>query len=314
MAMEGIKNALSKAKTTIKVNSPEILKVAGVVTFVGTVALACRATLKVKDIIDEHNDDMDQIESALENEEVEYTEEDAKSDRVKRYAMTVGKVIKEVTPAVILATVSIACQFKSNQILRKENAQLKKEIAAVAAAHGLATRALDAYRANVREQLGEEVDYAMMHGLKAKEIEEVIVDEKTGKTKTVKKQVAVADGKAYSYVRYLTKSNENWKGGVEDYIEMFLRGQQNWANDLLRSRKNTAYPYVTWNEVLDMLGFEPCAAGMIVGWDANSTIGDRFIQFDAKWVKIPNEYGEYEDALAIDFNVQGLICPEVRSA
>lgn len=309
MSMEGIKTAFSNLAVKAREHSPEILKVAGIVGVVGTVVLACKATLKVNEIIEEHNNDLERIQRTVSDPEVDeetYSAKDAQIDKVKRYAITVGKLGKEYAPAIILGVVSIGCLCKSNDILKKRNL-------ALSAAYTAVDTAYKKYRRNVVERFGDEVDYAMEHGLKAVEVEEEELNEKTGKVKTVKKQIAVTDGQASCYTRYLTKSNSNWRGGVEDYIEMFLRGQQNWANDLLRSRKYSAYPYVTFNEVLSMLDFEQCPEGMIVGWDANSVKGDRFIQFDVKKVKILNELGEYEDAYSIDFNVEGIVCPSVQS-
>ena len=303
--MEKISKTMGYIGAALKENSPEILKVAGVIGVVGTVVLACKATLKVDEIFDEHNEKLDKIKNAAEDEEkTEYSDEDAKIDKVKQYAMTAGKLAKEYAPAIILGVVSVGCLCKSSDIYKK------RSIAATAAA-AAADAAYKGLKKKFVDKFGEETVYAVEHGLQAVEVEEEVVDEK-GKVKKTKKQIAVADGKSSMYTRYLTKSNNNWRGGNSDYIEMFLRGQQNWANDLLRSRKYSSYPYVTFNEVLAMLDFDPCPEGMIVGWDANSEKGDRYIQFDVREVNILNERGEYEKAFAIDFNVEGIICPAVK--
>lgn len=305
MAMEGFKRAISNLSVKTRENSPEILKVAGVVCFVGTVVLACKATLKVDEIFEEHNEKLDKIKDKAADEEVtEYTPEDAKKDKVLVYAKTAGKLVKEYAPAIILGVVSVTCFCKSNDILKK------RAVAATAAATA-ADAAYKGLRRKFVDKFGEETVYAVEHGIQAVEVEEETIDDK-GKVKKTKKQIAVADGRSSMYTRYLTKSNNNWRGGNSDYIEMFLRGQQNWANDLLRSRKYSSYPYVTFNEILTMLDFDPCPEGMIVGWDANSEKGDRYIQFDVREVNILNERGEYEKAFAIDFNVEGIICPAVK--
>lgn len=305
MAMEGLTKAFGKIGATLKEKSPEILKVAGVIGVVGTVVLACKTTLEVDEILEEHNEKLDKIKDTVANEDhPEYTEENAKRDKVKQYAITIGKLARKYAPTFILGVVSVGCLCKSSDIYKK------RSIAATAAA-AAADKAYKTLKKKFVDKFGEETVYAVEHGLQAVEVEEEVVDEK-GKVKTVKKQIAVADGKNSMYTRYLTKSNNNWRGGNSDYIEMFLRGQQSCANDLLRSRKYSSYPYVTFNEILTMLDFEPCAEGMIVGWDANSEKGDRYIQFDVREVNILNERGEYEKAFALDFNIEGIVCPAVK--
>lgn len=302
-ALDNVKMGLSNASVSIRKHSPEILQGIGIIGVVTATVLACKATLKVNDIFEEHNEDMDKIKSTAADESKEdYTEQDAKTDTVKRYAMTAGKLVKAYAPAGIVLGGSICCLCKSTSILKKRNAGL-------AAAYTAVSTAFSTYRENVIDRFGNEVDFAMRHGLKAEQIEETEVDSK-GKEKIVKKDIVVAHAPNNEYVRYLTKANANWRGGNEDYITMFLRGQQNWANDLLRSRKYTSFPCVTFNEVLQMLDFDPCNDGMVTGWNARSATGDGFIQFTVNKVNILNELGEYEVAYAIDFNVDGLIYEE----
>lgn len=89
---------------------------------------------------------------------------------------------------------------------------------------------------------------------------------------------------------------------------MFLRSQQNFANDKLK-----ANGHLTLNDVYDMLGFHDSKAGMVVGWiyDLDHPNGDNYVEFDVKKVNLPNEQGGYEEAYAIDFNVDGNIYNEM---
>ena len=48
----------------LKKKSPEILLAAGLVGFVGTVVLACKATLKADEVLDEHEKKMEDIKDA----------------------------------------------------------------------------------------------------------------------------------------------------------------------------------------------------------------------------------------------------------
>ena len=177
---------------------------------------------------------------------------------------------------------------------------------AISAALAAATQDFKDYRNRVIERFGKEVDHQLRYNIKAEEIEETVTDEK-GKEKKVKKNVEVADPNASGYAKYFTRSNPYWEED-SSYVEMFLRSQQNYANDKLK-----ATGHLTLNDVYDMLGFHDSKAGMVVGWiyDLDHPNGDNYVEFDVKKVNLPNEQGGYEEAYAIDFNVDGNIYNEM---
>ena len=51
------------------------------------------------------------------------------------------------------------------------------------------------------------------------------------------------------------------------YQEMFFRAQQNWLNDQLKSGK-----FLTVNDVVKAMGFEPMVRGMVYGWQSGDTV------------------------------------------
>ena len=89
---------------------------------------------------------------------------------------------------------------------------------------------------------------------------------------------------------------------------MFLRAQQNYANDLLRARG-----YLTLNEVLDGLGIQGTQmlrkAGMVVGWkyEKDNQYGDNDVCFDIYSTYRKREDGNVEPCIILDFNVEGSI-------
>lgn len=177
---------------------------------------------------------------------------------------------------------------------------------AISAALAAATHDFKDYRNRVIERFGKEVDHQLRYNIKAEEIEETVTDEK-GREKKVKKTIEVADPNVSEYVKYFTRSNPYWENNPE-YVEMFLRAQQNYANDKLK-----ATGHLTLNDVYDMLGFHDSKAGMVVGWiyDPDHPNGDNYVEFDVKKVHLPDEQGGYEEAYAIDFNVDGNIYNEM---
>lgn len=299
--MSKASGALNKIGFGLKKRSPEILLAVGVVGTVVSAVMACKATTKINTILDETKEQLDKIHEYAGNPDVaeKYNAEDAKKDTAIVYAQTGVKLAKLYAPAVGLGILSISSILASNNILRKRNM-------AISAALAAATQDFKDYRNRVIERFGKEVDHQLRYNIKAEEIEETVTDEK-GKEKKVKKSIEVADPNASGYVKYFTRSNPYWEED-SSYVEMFLRSQQNYANDKLK-----ATGHLTLNDVYDMLGFHDSKAGMVVGWiyDLDHPNGDNYVEFDVKKVLLPNEQGGYEEAYAIDFNVDGNIYNEM---
>ena len=299
--MSKASGALNKIGFGLKKRSPEILVAVGVVGTVVSAVMACKATTKIDTILDETKNQLDKIHEYAGNPDVaeKYNAEDAKKDTAIVYAQAGVKLAKLYAPAVGLGILSISSILASNNILRKRNM-------AISAALAAATQDFKDYRNRVIERFGKEVDHQLRYNIKAEEIEETVTDEK-GKEKKVKKSIEVADPNASGYVKYFTRSNPYWEED-SSYVEMFLRSQQNYANDKLK-----ATGHLTLNDVYDMLGFHDSKAGMVVGWiyDLDHPNGDNYVEFDVKKVNLPNEQGGYEEAYAIDFNVDGNIYNEM---
>ena len=300
--MNRITGAVYKAGFELKKHSPEILAVAGVVGTVAGTILACKATTKVSNILEKSKNDIDLVHSGMENgniEGVEYTEQDGKKDLTLIYVQTGLKIAKLYAPAVIIGAASLGCLLTSNNILRKRNV-------ALAAAYATVDKSFKEYRNRVAERFGSEIEKELRYNIKAKEIEETIVTEDGSET-TVKKTVNVIDGLEYSdYARVFDDGNTGWEKNPE-YSLMFLRAQQQYANDLLRSRK-----HLFLNEVYDMLGIPRTEAGNVVGWiyDEKHPNGDNYVDFglyDAKKEGSRNFLNGHENVVVLDFNVDGYI-------
>lgn len=287
----------SKAIMKIKKRSPEILIVVGVVGTVASAVIACKATTKVNKIIDDAKDDIDKVHVATENCVTEagetYSTEDSKKDLAIIYAQTGVKLAKLYAPAVILGTLSITSILASNNILRKRNV-------ALGAAYAAIDKSFKDYRSRVIERFGEKVDTELKYDIKAKKFEEIEVDPETGKEKKVKKTVMVADPNLKSdYAVYFDNKSRNYETN-QDYNYMFLRAQQQFANDKLQTRG-----HLFLNEVLDDLDLPRTSAGQIVGWTKDGP--DGYVNFRIVEVDRETEDGRHEPSLLLDFNVEGNI-------
>ena len=86
---------------------------------------------------------------------------------------------------------------------------------------------------------------------------------------------------------------------------MFLKDQQRYANDLLKSKG-----CLFLNEVYEMIGLPRTKAGQVVGWiyDEKHPVGDNFVDFgiyDLYNEKKRDFVNGYERSILLDFNVDG---------
>lgn len=89
-----------------------------------------------------------------------------------------------------------------------------------------------------------------------------------------------------SFTFVFDENNSLWVSTPE-YNRMFLRAQQQYANDLLHASTKPLF----LNDVLGMLGIPRTAAGQVVGWAAISTV----------------DFGVQEEAgrIVLKFNIDG---------
>ena len=176
---------------------------------------------------------------------------------------------------------------------------------ALAAAYTAVDRSFKDYRGRVIERFGKELDRELKFNIKSQEIEEKVIDEK-GKEKVVKKTVNVVDPNRYSeYSIVFQEGNTGWDDDPE-LTKYFLIRQQNYANELLKTKKR-----LFLNEVYEMLGAPLTKAGHVVGLvydESDEPIGDNFVDFgmfDIHNPKACDFVNGYEKAIILDFNVDG---------
>ena len=295
--------AAHKAFFKVKKHSPEILITAGVIGTVASAVMACKATTKLSDILEDSKEQINQVHNFLEDDRIpesKYSKEDGNKDLAIIYAQTGIKLVKLYAPAVALGALSITGIVASNNILRKRNI-------ALAAAYTTVDKTFKRYRNNVLDRFGEKIDTELRYGIKAREIEEIVVDD-DGNEKTVKKTVEAADPVSmYSdYAKIYDAGCNGWTKDAEFNL-MFLRHTQAQANDILKRRG-----YLFLNEVYDMLGFQRTKAGQVMGWiyDEENPVGDNFVDFgiyNTDIEKARDFVNGIERVIILDFNVTNIL-------
>lgn len=304
-AIQTVKFAIGRGGLILKKYSPEILTAAGVIGTIGSTVLACKATLKVEDILDEAKKKSNLINAVHDGEievDAEYTDKDYSKDLLVNRTQTAVKLIKLYGPAISLGALSITAILGGQHILRKRNV-------AVMAAYKLCEESFNNYRSRVKDELGEEKDRQFYYGMTEETVKDK-VKSKDGKTKTVTKKVEKAPDHLYSqYARFFDEANINWDKSPEQNM-YFLKMVQNQMNDKLKARG-----HVFLNEVYDALGFDRSEAGQLVGWVWNKDntameAGDGYIDFG---IFDGNDYAKRafvngdERSILLDFNIDGMI-------
>ncbi|MDF2800257.1 MAG: hypothetical protein K0S61_160 [Anaerocolumna sp.] len=303
--IEMVKNTISRTAgrsgLILQKYSPEILMTVGVAGIVASTVLACRATLKVDEVLDTHEEKIGKIKKAwgkVESGELsreEYSENDYKKDLTVATVQTGVDFVKLYGPSIVLGAASIGCVLGAHGIMKKRN------IALIAAYKAVETSFSD-YRKRVVDEFGSEKDRILKNGIKQNKVKVTEIDE-DGKEKKVTKVVETTDPNGISqYARYFDESSTQWSNTPE-YNLTFLKCQQNYANDLLHSRG-----HIFLNEVYDMLGIPRSTAGSITGWAKG--YGDDFVDFglfDGEKMAVRDFVNGYERSILLDFNVAGVI-------
>lgn len=307
LSLNGIKRIGCVAKIKLKKNAPDIAIIAGVGTMIAGTVMACKATLRVDEIKAEAAEVIEKIDTTLVKRPDEYTEEEAKHDKLIVVGQTAIKLAKNYAPAAIMIGGGAVSIILGNRVHRKRMASMTASLAAV-------TESFRGYRKRVAEKYGDETERQIRYNLKSEKIEETETD-KDGKTKKVKmtaNNIGNKDSVKYSpYAVVFDAQSREWSKDANQNF-MFLRAQQKIAN-----AKLIANGYLFLNDVLDALDLPETEAGHYVGWiyDPDDPVGDNFVDFNI--FNIRNEsvrdfQNGYERDVILDFNVDGPIVDRVK--
>lgn len=285
-------------------HSPRILFAAGVVGVVGATVLACRATLKLTQVLDDHDVLVDK-ERAL-HEKVDgtaYSDELLKKNLVKLNMKLAIDITRLYAPAVGVGILGVASLTGSHIVLTKRNT-------ATMAAYAAVDKAYKDYRGRIIEKFGAETDRDISQGVEERKVEEKLAD---GTTATTTEKVVKGPhigGSGYAQVFDERSGKFTKMPGMNAQIVMMC---QNYANDKLRSQG-----HLFLNEVWDMLQLPRTQAGSVVGWvydDKNAAhTGDNYVTFnvfDGDSEEVEKFIEGKEKYVTLDPNVDGVIWDKI---
>lgn len=296
-----ITRAAGKVGLVLSKHSPAMLSVIGGVGVVATAVLASQETLRVKEVVEPHVENLELISATLEDESKQYSDQDALHDRTVIYARLGRDLLKLYAPALVVGVLTIASIAASHRISAKR-------IAGLTAAYGALDQSYRRYRGRVEQALGEEgmkeLDTKIREQAKKDIAERRKPDADISEIGDSVFDLAGASQYAVLYDENAATWNKN-----RNLSTSILRAQENYANDLLNCRG-----YVMLNEVYAGLGLPQTSAGAVVGWIRKDDGGaDGYITFgdwDANY--FDDIYKDVDGVCEarrwiLDFNVDGVI-------
>lgn len=310
MSLAKIKALAKVAKHTLVKYSPEILMGIGGVTFITTVVMASKETIKEEDILLAHEEELYDIDTSR---SIGCLDDKAyNKSRRNVYIHTSIETVKNYAPSVIVGTASLACFFGAFGIM-------KKRYVTIVAAYTALEESFRKYRERVIADRGKDADIYYLTGNKPKEL--TVKDENGNKTKV--KTIELPDGTiaspyAFKFGKFKANGERNNQWMNEPQLLMaYTLGQQDYLNNQLYQRctfdrsHNVLYRgSVMLNEIRDLLGEDPTPTGQIVGnrYGNGEPGANGYIDFGIIESKeIDPETGKEIPCLFINPNVDGMI-------
>lgn len=236
MAKPNVKQLMASARTAIVKHSPEILMGFGIAGMIGTTVLAVRATPKAMRCI----------------EEATYEKEDD---------LTPLEIVKATwkcyIPTAVTGVLATSCLIGSCSVSTRRHA-------ALATAYKLSETALDEYKEQVVETIGEKKEKDIQTKVNEKQIEKAPVDQSniisTGRGNTL-----FLDPLSQRYFR--------------SDLEFIRRAENNLNKEILHS----IYGTVNINEFYDEIGIERTETGDMMGWNTDRMVDLNITPGAAPW-------------------------------
>ena len=254
-AMKTAKAAGKTVTLATKAHAPEILIGAGIVSFGGTVVMACKATVKAHDILEVKEEVEAKSDNALTEGRITLQEHADNQKRINRN--TRWQLIKAYAPTATMGVTAVILILGGYRVVNGR-------LAMTAAAYKTLEAGFDKYRDNVISEFGKDVDWRMLHGMteeEQKERQKEICDRKELKQDNPKKELSPSKY-TRGYARIFDSYAERWRRywTPQEALE-YVRNKENELNDKLQIQR-----FLFLNDVYEAFGLEKTPEGQLVGW------------------------------------------------
>ena len=285
-----------KAAFKLKKAAPELLLIGGIACIVGGTIMACKATKKASDILDDGHEDVEELKSELEgNTQMISPEEEklVKKDIAKTKLRTLGRIAVAYAPAVAVGSAGIAMIFTSHGIMKRRHGMLL-------ASYNALDAAFKTYRARVlEEEDGKERDRRYLRGdvrdLTADEMNEFKFVDKVNQDAARMIDDSAWDGP------YCCQFDARTSGR----FSMHPFSNLNTIREVETIMTNRLHlkGYIFLNEVLYELAMDPVPWGQLVGWNWDSDG-----EYDTIDISAVEEFPDTPgSSITLEFNCDGAI-------
>ena len=300
---ELVTNKLNKLAIKASKKAPTVLIIGGVCGVAVSTVLACKATLKVNDILEEAKQNIDNVHKALEDDSIS-EEQYSKADSVKDLAITYKdlgiKLAKLYGPAVLIGTASLVSIVYSHNLLKKRNASL-------VAAYTMLDASYKQYRKGVKEVFGADVDKGLELGIVRKN--ENFKEKENAEKPYVIDHALLKENVSDEYKIIFDEGDRGWEND-HFYNMCHLEAKQAYATNLLTNRG-----YLFLNEVYDLIGHEKTKQGQLIGWfyDPNDPTKQNHVSFGLEEFRkyyemaVRDEAADHPAGIILHFNPDGYI-------
>lgn len=276
-------------------NSPEIAIALGLAGTVVATVLACKATIKAKEILNEYDDNKETVEKCMkETEDEQYNEKDYKKDLLTIRIQTLSKLAKTYAIPAALEAASILAILKGHKIL-------KGRYLALGATAELLRKHNNSIREEIERRYGKDVRDEIVKGIKT---EVVSVADENGATTREKETLKYIDRNDINspYIHFFDAASRDFVDDREHNLA-YLSLVERHATDMFRASSNGK---ITMNRVLEMLDLPFTSAGYVLGWDLNDPECDDFIDFGIT-EELIKDGDRLEPVIMLNFNCNGRI-------
>lgn len=272
-------NALTSISGFASEHAPAILVGAGIVGFGVCVFLACKATTKVDDILDESKDAAEEIDLNSHMNEEE-TEKALKKNTLK----TRMRIVRNYLPAAIVGVMSITAILVGFKVLNGR-------YLVATAAYASLEKMYDTYRGRIRDKYGEVADKYGRTGILEEEhtVDTVIMNEdgtETHQQEIIKKDILVNAENADNPFFFLIGPGDYLYDKFGGDMKMIETQVKIFENEAQREYSNGKYVNVNKDCVTPIFGVESknlTDVGQITGWckddKESEDIGDGYVDF-----------------------------------
>lgn len=276
--------------TTVQRHGPTIATVAGVCGVVGGGVLACKATLKVEQIMKNTQLDSEIIKESAYTNKKQY-------DRAltKVYVNCGRQLAKAYGPAVLVSAFSIGLILYGHKVICARNVMLT-------GAYKALTMDFDEYRNRVAEEFGYDNELCIRHNMAV----EKKINPETGQEEEWLYIVSEDPAAWNARSKFFCESSIYWTEDPEQNLE-FLKKIENEMQRLFDKKG-----YLFLNTVYKALDIPETYAGSVCGWVKG--FGDNIIDFGlANYSReaVRRFVNGYEAVVLLDFNDDGYIADKI---